>query len=164
MALGKLYRSGTGVSVDWSRATALFRLAAERGHPEGMALLGASYLGDLTMPRDTKQAESWLLKAAQAGDKNGMGALASLYEHKGPIFEISGASDFPLDPMKALYWQERASVAGDIWASFRMAQRCISGDGVPRDVTKSFEVYLRRGAEAGDPQCIRGMFQAFSCV
>ena len=86
--LGYYYFDGVGVHVDRDEAQRLFRAAAELGDPEGMYVLGQSYL---EIPAEIKSAAEkeafqWISKAADAG-------YAAAQLHKGlMLFRGQGTS------------------------------------------------------------------------
>lgn len=57
--LGFLYYVGWGGLVDWDRAAALWKTAAERGHWEAQGHLAEAYEEGKGVPRDLTQAYAW---------------------------------------------------------------------------------------------------------
>jgi uncharacterized protein len=79
--LASSYYDGNGVETDHSRASAYARIAAEAGHPVGMAMLGYNYavgLGGLEQNDD--MALSWMRRAADLNDNHALANLGWLTE------------------------------------------------------------------------------------
>lgn len=66
-ALGGLYLTGTGVSVNLAEAVRWYRLAAEQGNPVAQLNLGDLYSRGSGVGRDLVQAYLWLSLAAAQG-------------------------------------------------------------------------------------------------
>jgi hypothetical protein len=63
-SVGLCHEHGVGVPVDYAKAAAAYRRAAEDGSRSAMLALGALYARDLVIPRDNIEGLSWLLTAA----------------------------------------------------------------------------------------------------
>ncbi len=91
-ASGNDYRAG----YEWALKS------AERGNPGGCFWLGFIYykgLGDV--PQSDSKAFSWILKAAQKGDKDAMKLVSSFYEF---------GTGTTRNPLKAAEWKAKAEV------------------------------------------------------
>jgi hypothetical protein len=62
--VGLCHEHGVGVPVDYAKAAAAYRRAAEDGHLNSMLALGALSARELIIPRDDIDGLSWLLTAA----------------------------------------------------------------------------------------------------
>lgn len=94
---------------------AQIRAAAESGNPDALAALGnVYYLGDYNngISRDFKAALDCFLKAAEAGNKDVLITIATIYD-KGSAGEK--------DPDKAYEWYKKAAEAGNKDAEIKLA-------------------------------------------
>jgi TPR repeat protein len=66
--LGLITERGIGVEPDHAAAAALFRQAAEKGHRSGQARWGMALLEGVGVAANPTEGESWLRRAALAGD------------------------------------------------------------------------------------------------
>ncbi len=72
--LGRMYRTGRGVSQDYAEAVKWYRKAAEQGFAFAQNSLGSMYERGQGVPQDYAQAVRWYRKAAAQGNKlAGMG-------------------------------------------------------------------------------------------
>jgi len=62
--LGKMYTEGTGVNIDYARATAAFKSAAEQGYTKAEYKLGLHYYEGTGVRQDRKIAYKWFKAAA----------------------------------------------------------------------------------------------------
>ena len=62
--LGRMYRSGIGALQNFSKATQLFRTAADLGDPDGMLELGRLYRDGIGLEADNVLAYVWFNRAA----------------------------------------------------------------------------------------------------
>ena len=84
--------------------------------------------------------ESWLRRAALAGDARAATLVAKLYVQSGPL---------PPNYAEAATWYRRAAEAGDRAAARALGSLYLTGAGVPRD-SEEAACWLRSSAEAGD--------------
>ena len=73
-----MYFWGEGVAVDYPRAMASFKVAAEAGDAMGMWQVGAMYRDGLGVAKDSEQAFPWVEKAAAKGAPAAILGLASM--------------------------------------------------------------------------------------
>ena len=66
-ALGKMYRSGEGVTKDAQQAVMWIRKAAEQGNADAQIALSAMYFKGEGLDKDFQQALMWMNKAADQG-------------------------------------------------------------------------------------------------
>jgi TPR repeat protein len=119
--------------MDYSKAAAWYRMAAEQGDAEAQFRLGRmSYLGQ-GVPRDYNEAVRWYRMAAEQGDPQAQYNLGALYE--------SGPETVPRDLAEAAKWYRKAAGQG-----FGKAQHCLGflyehGEGVPQDDVLAYMWY-----------------------
>jgi TPR repeat protein len=78
--LGLACARGDGCPVDTERARHLWAVAANRGDPGAMVLLGLCFKdGRFNAPEDVSQARAWFERAAVRGDPEALKRLADLY-------------------------------------------------------------------------------------
>lgn len=72
LQLGKLYRSGIGLTQNYAVAAQWIQAAALTGHSEAMVELGRLYRGGIGVERDLIQAYVWFNRAAAARNMEGV--------------------------------------------------------------------------------------------
>ena len=78
-AIGDAYTWGKGVAIDYSRAMAAYKIAAEAGQALSQFQVGWMYCNGHGVAVDYKQALAWWEKAAAQDDPNGVGQLGVMY-------------------------------------------------------------------------------------
>lgn len=103
---GEAYSKGIDAysRKQYAEAESFIRQAAERGHVDGMSILGAMYLFGRGVSMDGKQAEFWLLKAARAGSVDAQSIVGIMY---------ATGQGVERNLPEARKWLERASQEGD---------------------------------------------------
>ena len=110
--LGRLYREGRGVDLDYFEALAWFRRTANQDHADGQFQLGKMYRDGLGVPRNYCQAVEWFRKAAEQGDADAECALGVAYR--------DGCGVEEKDPEEAVGWFFRAAEKGYVPAYFEL--------------------------------------------
>ena len=83
-AIGDVYCFGKGVAIDYPRAMAAYKIAAEAGDALSQSQVGIMYFDGDGAAVDYKQARAWLEKAAAQDYPHAVGALGTMYlEGKG---------------------------------------------------------------------------------
>ena len=96
----------------------------------------------LGVERNPAEGESWLRRAALAGDADAAALVGDLY--------VKGGS-LPPNYAEAAIWFRRAAEAGHRTAARALGLLYLTGAGVARD-PKEAANWLRVSADAGDPQ------------
>ena len=78
-AIGDVYFWGKGVAIDYSRAMAAYKIAAEAGDALSQYQVGMMYCKALGVAVDYNQALPWIEKAAAQDDPNAVGQLGTMY-------------------------------------------------------------------------------------
>ncbi|MDX1580621.1 MAG: hypothetical protein R3360_03250, partial [Alphaproteobacteria bacterium] len=121
---------------------AYLQMAAEKGHPRAMAVLGRSYVVGQITEEDLGRAESLLVPAAEAGDELAVRTLAGLILQK----EITAPYPIPLKTLlDALAKQGRE---GDLTAQFFLGQFYARNDWGVQDRLQA-QIWLKRAADGG---------------
>ena len=84
--MGDVYFWGKGVAIDYERAMAAYKIAAEAGHAASQHQVGMMYYEGLRVgvAVDYEQARPWIEKAAAQDDPDAVGQLGVMYfEGKG---------------------------------------------------------------------------------
>lgn len=97
-------------SAGYQRAVEIFKQEAESGDARAMCCIGIIYADIYTK---YEEGLPWLIKAAEAGDAQGMRRLAEMY-HYGRGTEV--------DLALAREWYEKAAEAGDPNAGYRLSE------------------------------------------
>ena len=138
--MGTLHESGTGVPQDPAAAAAFHRQAAERGLRSAQARWGRALLdGYGGIRRDPVGGESWLRRAALAGDADAAVTVGELYAKGGEL---------PPNYAEAALWFTRAAEAGHAGGARALGMLYLTGAGVARDPDEAAR-WLRRSAEGG---------------
>jgi TPR repeat protein len=135
-ALAGLLKDGLGGPENLDEALALYRLAAEAGHPGADRELGLM----LVRQNDFEGAQGWIRAAAETGDASAQTMLAEMH--------LLGLGVEQSDAL-SLDWLERAAEGGHQGAQRDLAARYWSGLGVPQDRERALAL-LRAAAEGGN--------------
>lgn len=136
--LGKMYRSGEGMTKNETKAFELFGKAAASGYPEGQELLGWAYLGGVGVQKDVAKGLGWIQQAANQGYAPSEGSLGFIY---------SSAEYEKKDVVKAAEWDRKAADHGSAQGQFHLGMAYHSGEGVPRNPVKAFEWILKAASQ-----------------
>jgi len=113
---------------------------ALNGEAEAQAELAWLYLhGDSGLPRDERQAATWLLRAAEQGLVTAQYSLSWFYR------DGTGVAK---DPREAFAWLRRAAESGLDTAQYALSWAYRDGSGVARDARQA-DAWLHRAAEQG---------------
>jgi TPR repeat protein len=77
--LGKMYTEGTGINIDYVKATAAFKNAAEQGHTKAEYKLGLHYLEGIGVSQNSKTAYKWFKAAATQNHPAAQYYLGKMY-------------------------------------------------------------------------------------
>ena len=157
--LGKLYEAGRGTERNPEKAESCYRVAflgflnLEKKSKDDTLWyrIGSMYLHGIGTGADEKQAEKYLLKAADYGNPHAAYQLARLYirqETEKLTKEPEQAPDHE-KIRKAAAWLSEAAEQGNSFADYALGK--LFGDGVllAKDMEKAF-FHLGRAAEAGN--------------
>ena len=78
-AIGDVYFWGKGVAIDYERAMAAYKIAAEAGHAVSQHQLGFMYYTGLGVAVNFEQARPWIEKAAAQDYPDAVGMLGVMY-------------------------------------------------------------------------------------
>ena len=78
-AIGDTYFWGKGVAIDYPRAMAAYKIAAEAGDAVSQHQVGAMYYMGRGVAVDYKQARAWIEKAAAQDDPDAVATLGVMY-------------------------------------------------------------------------------------
>lgn len=120
--------------------------AAAGGIARAMRKLGDVYWAGTVVDMDVIEAFNWYEKAAELGDVDSQFLLGLRYTQGSDRVSIQ------LNPIRGVYWLEKAVVQGDAEAMAFLAKVLFNGEGVPPDKSRGLEV-LRLGVAAGEPLC-----------
>lgn len=142
---GRIYFTGSCVSVDYSEATRWYRKAAEQGHVDSQCSLAINYKNGFGVEKDLEKAKDWFLKSASGGSTFAMFSLAEMYRNGNGV---------PIDHKKALHWYELGGEAGDTLSQHSAAVCYGTGIGTDIDHNKAFQ-WGMRSAQTGFPESQR---------
>jgi TPR repeat protein len=138
--LGTLAESGACGQVDLPAAAASYAAAAKLGHAPAQLRYGFALLDGRGVERDRFKAETWLRRAALAGESSAAAVLGYMYAQDGEL---------PPNYAEAAVWLRRAAEAGHCGAARTLGNIYLVGAGVHQDNSEAAR-WLRLSAEAGD--------------
>ena len=106
------------------RAADLFRDAAEKGHRAAQVSWGLKLIEGRDVEQDLVAGESWLRRAAHAGDYEAAALVGDIYVRTGPL---------PPNYSEAAMWYRRAADAGHPAAARALGSLYLTGAGVSQD-------------------------------
>ncbi|CAI3954963.1 TPR repeat (TPR) (PDB:1KLX) [Commensalibacter communis] len=139
--LGVMYQSGRGVPLDTRRAAELYKKAAENGVRSAQALYGVALKNGQGVEQNFIQAETWLRKAALAGDIEAAVVLADM--------NGQGNDDIPPNYVEAARWYVVAAENGHVTATRSLGLLYLRGMGLPQSTNKAIDL-LSFAAKKGD--------------
>lgn len=143
--LGVMYETGRGVTRNYQRAAELYKGAAELGIRDAQALYGVALKKGQGVEQNFIQAETWLRKAALAGDVEAAVVLADM--------NGQGNDDIPPNYAESVRWYGFAAERGHVAATRALGLLYLRGLGVPKSIEKAVEL-LGMAAKKGDVAAI----------
>lgn len=141
-------------AIEYNTAAEALRRSAEQGDVEAQATLGFMYLNFWWMPysgspyspnhmgNSYKQAEGWLLKAAENGHSGAQLSLGLMYE-----VSLGLAFQIPDNQVLAAKWLEKSAISGNTFAQLELA-RIYSGMKRGRNASKKDKLVTPNESEA----------------
>ena len=179
VALGRAYRSADRIRRDDAVAAALFKLAAQRGHPQAMWELATMHREGAGVARDLDAGLSLLRSAAAAGyppainsmgvwARDGVGQPRSDTEAVKWFREAADLlNDYAMYNLGRMYWLGRGGLAIDRveavklyraavyyenpWGRLYLAEALEKGEGTERDTAQALESYRAVAAQDREP-------------
>jgi TPR repeat protein len=136
--LGMLAESGAAGSVELDAAAHAYKQAAELGFAPAQLRYGLAALYGRGTPRDAFTAETWLRRAAMAGEAHAAAAIGDLY-----------ASDDTANYAEASIWYTRAAERGHAGSARALGRLYRDGKGVRQDPAVAAH-WLRLAIHGGD--------------
>lgn len=138
--LGVFTEQGVGVERNPPVAAQLYRHAAERSHRAAQTRWGLALMTGRDVARDVSIGETWLRRAALAGDADAAALVGDLCIRNGSL---------PPNYTEAATWYLRAAEAGHSAAARALGSLYLTGAGVGYDAAEAAR-WLRISATAGD--------------
>lgn len=142
--LGVGAERGAWGEADLERAAECFSRAAAGGARPGMARYGLALLQGRGIARDPVTGETWLRRAALAGDAEAATVVGDLYAKEGEL---------PPNYSEAAIWFRVAADLGHAAAARTLGQYYLTGNGVGRDLEEA-AAWFRKAAAAGDRDAV----------
>jgi uncharacterized protein len=136
-----IHELGIGVHPDSEKAAEFFGKAANGGVNNARAKYGFMLLHGIGIKQNKVEGETWLRRAALAGDGEAAAVVADIY--------AQGDGDLPPSFTEAAQWYRLAADAGNKVAARALAILHLTGAGTPRDADAAAH-WFRKAAEAGD--------------
>jgi len=137
--IGARFTEGRGVPVDLQAAASWYQRAADLGHAPSQYRIANFYEKGSGLDRDLDAAKKWYQLAAEQGNASAMHNLAVLYATAGAVPDYDSAAQ----------WFDRAAEVGVRDSQVNLAILYARGDGVPRDLEKSYK-WFAIAANDGD--------------
>ena len=137
--IGARFTEGRGVPVDLMSAATWYRRAADLGHAPSQYRIANFYEKGSGLERDLDAAKKWYQLSAEQGNASAMHNLAVLYATAGAVPDYENAAE----------WFGRAAEVGVRDSQVNLAILYARGDGVPRDLEKSYK-WFAIAANDGD--------------
>jgi len=131
--LGYMYSNGIGVPQDDAQAFKWYMKSAEKGDDGGAEAVGKMYFYGQGVPQDYANAVRWLQPAALAGYARAQRLMGDAY--------YFGEGEAKNPGLAAVYWAQSAS-HGDVEAIVSLGYLYETGNGVPQNYQKDFELAL----------------------
>jgi TPR repeat protein len=133
--LGSRYGTGKGVKVDYDKAVALFRVAADKNDPMAQYLLGVAYFSGAGAPKDEAIAVMWFERSAAQNLVTADYSLGMMIAYGRGGIPATWAGAVPI------LW--KAAVQGDTRAAYALGLAYNEGNDVDRNV-KAAAYWFRR--------------------
>ncbi|WP_417418057.1 peptidoglycan-binding protein [Hoeflea sp.] len=137
--IGARFTEGRGVPVDLKSAATWYQRAADLGHAPSQYRIANFYEKGSGLERDLDAAKKWYQLSAEQGNASAMHNLAVLYATAGAVPDYENAAE----------WFGRAAEIGVRDSQVNLAILYARGDGVPRDLEKSYK-WFAIAANDGD--------------
>ena len=143
--LGRAYLRGEGVPKDPKKAFELMKSAADQGYAEAIGGMGYFYSVGVAVPKDDNLAMEWFRKGAEKGSAKAQLNLGKV------LLAKAGAASADAVRQEGLEWTRKAADQGLTEAELSYGSMLYFGDrGVAKNEAEAAD-YLKRAAEAGDP-------------
>eukprot|EP00026_Physarum_polycephalum_P010097 Phypoly_transcript_10248.p1 GENE.Phypoly_transcript_10248~~Phypoly_transcript_10248.p1 ORF type:complete len:356 (+),score=58.61 Phypoly_transcript_10248:56-1123(+) len=143
--LGQLHMHGWGVAQDGSAAFQFFSSAADEGVLEAHSGLAQCYTDGIGTAPDLERAKQHWLTASYGGDPVALRCVGEKL--------LDGTDGFMIDREEARRYLERAAIAGDAQAQYKLALCCIKGIGGPVDLS-AHDMWLEKAVAQRHPAAI----------
>ena len=138
---GAVAESGAAGEADFAAAAEAYRAAAEQGHPTAQFRYGLALLAGRGVTRDPFTGETWLRRAAAAGETQAAAAIGDLY--------ATETGDLPPNHAEAAVWFLHAAEAGHAGAARCLGRAYLFGKGVRQDAGLAAD-WLRAAIQGGE--------------
>jgi TPR repeat protein len=138
--LGVIAESGVAGTQDFTAATNHYRIAAEAEHRTAQLRYGMALLIGRGVDADPFKGESWLRRAALAGESQAAAIVGDLYACPGEL---------PPNYIEAAMWLRRAAEAGHAGAAKTLGHLLLGDAGLTPDPEEAAR-WLRLAISAGD--------------
>ena len=152
--LGLCYETGEGVVKDQQRAVRLFQLSVEQGNANSQYRLGLCYQNGVGVKKSKTEATRLFKLAAKQGNLEAFNCLGESYQMEEKLKQTiyvrpptcSILQDSPSwqrgkkKPRKSAANLQKLSDQGDVDATYRLALRCINGEGLQQDLEEGYRL------------------------
>ena len=140
--LGLIAESGAAGIQDFTAAAEYYRIAAELEHRPAQLRYGIALLTGRGVKLDAFKGESWLRRAALAGEPIAAAMVGDIYAHNG---------DLPPNYAEAVIWLRRAAEAGHAGAAKMLGHLLLEGAGLAPDPEEAAR-WLRLAIAGGETE------------
>ncbi len=139
--MAMIYERGIGVLPDAAKAVEYYGKAANGGVNNARAKYGYMLLNGIGTKQNKVEGETWLRRAALAGDGDAAILVANIYAHP--------QGELPPSFTEAASWFQLSAEAGNRNAARALAVLHLTGAGLPRNADEAAK-WFRIAAELGD--------------
>ena len=139
--LGLIHEHGLGIERDMPAAMELYRRSAESGVCQGQFRFGIALMEGQCVARNPTIGETWLRRAALAGEPRAAVAVGTIY---------AAAGSLPPNYLEAARWYEIAAQNGDKQSAGLLARLYLQGGNGLRTDRDAAAQWFCRAAEQGD--------------
>ncbi len=154
--LANHYRGRTGRALDLDMASSYLERSARHGYVPAQVDLGFVYFnGSGRTPKDLVRSFHWFKRAADGGAVIAQCMVADFYRQ--------GLGGVERNPREAFRWYRLSATRADRCAAksqYELYASYASGSGVRKDLPTAMD-WLKRAAEAGNPQAQRALSRAY---
>jgi hypothetical protein len=140
--LGVIAESGAAGLQDLAAAAENYRIAAELGHRSAQLRYGMALLTGRGVAADALTGETWLRRAALAGEPAAAAMVGELYARPGAL---------PPNPLEAAAWLRRAAEAGHTGAAKTLGHLLLGDAGLAPDPEEAAH-WLRLAIAGGETE------------
>lgn len=129
--VGCCYKNGYGTQVDYTKAWVWYEESSKKGCARALRHIAMCYEGGLGVDNNIHEAIRWYKKAIEKDDIVSLTIMGKIYYY--------GLGGIPPEYKTAFHWYQKAAIAGDSDAMWRLGNCYLNGKGVEKDEYRAFD-------------------------